>query len=193
VFITGTEVMVTMKAYLDGSGGKDREFLVLAGVAASDRAWGDFENKWREVLAKREGPKPRYLHMNEIGQLKTEYAKDQGWTDVLAGKVVTDCPMYDQTLDKKEFRLFICHVDMEEHKRLEPQGRLLPDAYELCVHFSQQRILKWYLDNFAATFPQELHYYLTRMKSPKDGLSDAGLKARRQAVGYPRIGTQSRA
>jgi hypothetical protein len=158
--ISEKDILIAMKAYLDGSGGNNTEFLVLAGVAADDAAWDRFDHGWNGVLADRIDPKPLYLHMHEVNALTEGFRKELGWTDDLAAKVATDCLMYAQTLDKQRFRTFLCSIDMKAYRALEAEGALLPDCYDLCVYFSPVRILKWYMSRLNEATPRpELHYY----------------------------------
>jgi hypothetical protein len=151
-------VHVCLKAYLDGSGKKESHFIVLSGVAADDRAWHGFEDQWKKILAERT-PKAEYLHMNEIGTLTEGFSMERGWTEELAGKLVTDCLMYLQTLDKERFRIFTCSMDLDSYREIRSKGGLLPDCHDFCVYYSPQRILDWYLARFNDTYPQELNYF----------------------------------
>ncbi len=49
--IFGHEVLVSVKAFFDSSGRIDgSRFVVLAGVAASEKVWGEFDVRWDEIL-----------------------------------------------------------------------------------------------------------------------------------------------
>jgi len=155
-----------MKAYFDGSGDKDSEFLVLSGVAASDATWANFQSHWNAILTNRTPVAP-YVHMRELAPLRKAFSKKLGWDDFKADRLVTNCLMYAQRLDKNDFRTFTCSIDLEEYRRLITQGESLPDYYELCSYFCPEQILKWYLNNFAERFPEELHFYFDQNERHK--------------------------
>jgi hypothetical protein len=151
-------ILVAMKAYFDGSGKRESDFLVLSGVAADDKTWGGFDTESCRILSDRE-PKAPYLHMQELSSLNGSFKAENGWNDENAHKLVTDCLMYAQSMDKEKFRTFTCSIDMAAYRDLQADGSLLPGCYELCVFFSPQRVLKWYIQRFNDAFPQELHYF----------------------------------
>jgi hypothetical protein len=57
--------LVAMRFYFDGSEGKDDEsddWLTLAGFAACDVFWDDFDKKWKTMLRERYPVAP-FIHM----------------------------------------------------------------------------------------------------------------------------------
>ena len=144
--VSGKEILVAMKAYLDGSGyrgkGKNKQssdFLVLTGVAATDAAWGSFDEDWRKILANRE-PKAPYVHMRELVPLAKPFLAELGWDEHKADRLVTNCLMYAQHLDKKKFRTFTCTVDLEAYNAIIARGDKLPSPYSLCAYYSPEKI-----------------------------------------------------
>ncbi len=70
-------VAVTGKAYYDGSGKKDTQFLTLAGYAGTLPAWLQFEEAWAKVL---ERHNCSFLHMADAFFLRNEFSFANGWT-----------------------------------------------------------------------------------------------------------------
>jgi Protein of unknown function (DUF3800) len=151
----GNERLVAMKAYFDGSGSAHSHFLILSGVVATDPIWSDFETNWSRILKDRQIPAP-YLHMKELIALQGAF---KGWGKEAASKLVWDCMMYAQILDKNDFRSFSCTIDMKDHREMKNLGAPLPDPYALCCRFCPELILDWYVENFSRTYPQELHFF----------------------------------
>jgi hypothetical protein len=151
-----------MKAYCDGSGDKASEFLVLTGVAASDYVWAGFEKQWLKILSTRTPIAP-YFHTSELLALAGDFTVEKGWDQSKASKLLWDCLFYLQHLDKSDFRVFTCTVDMETYRALKLDGRHLPGAYSICSRFSSEMILKWYLQGFHKNYAQaRLHYFFDR-------------------------------
>lgn len=155
-----------MKAYFDGSGQSNSPFLVLAGVVAPDPLWESFESKWRDILSSRE-PQAPYIHMKELIPLKGAFTAEQGWNQTNASKLIWDCLLYAQHLDKNDYRSFTCSVDMDAYKELKERGNRLPGIYAMCSRFCPQMVLKWYLKDFPNNFPQELHFFFDQGEKQK--------------------------
>jgi len=152
------ESIPSMKAFLDCSGSKKKNFLVLSAVAATDNAWGDFADHWKKMLADRE-PKAPWLHMRQLAHLRGPFKAEHGWDADKAAKLVTDALVYAQHLDKQDFKLFTCSIDMREYRKVEDQGIPLPHYYSLCNRYTAVEVMKWYLAKFHDVFPQELNFY----------------------------------
>ena len=79
----GTELLIAMKCYFDGSGdGKDAngdEWITLGGVAAVDRAWADFDLRWTRMFKERYPIAP-YIHMIELTDHNDPFTRVNGWT-----------------------------------------------------------------------------------------------------------------
>src|ERR1039458_3865080 len=69
----GSELLIAMKCYFDGSEGQDTNgdsWVTLAGLAAPDRSWSGFESAWGGMLHKRYPIAPRSEeHTSELQSL----------------------------------------------------------------------------------------------------------------------------
>jgi len=149
----GSEVTVAMKAYCDGSGDKGADFLVLTCVAASDHVWIGFEREWKLLLENRD-PRASHVHACDMFALEGEFTKEKGWDKAKVSKLMWDCFLYAQHLDKKDFCVFTCTVDMEAYRRIRGTGLRLPHPYAICSRFCSEMVLKWYLQDFSKNFAQ---------------------------------------
>jgi Protein of unknown function (DUF3800) len=150
-----------MKAYLDGSGDKCSDFLVLTGIAASDSVWAGFEKEWGDLLKNR-SPEAPFVHACDMNALQNEFSRENGWDENRVSRLFWDCIMYAQHLDKQDFRVITCTVDMEAYRDIRSRGRL-PHPYAICSRFCSELIMKWYLKDFAKNFPKgKLNYFFDR-------------------------------
>jgi hypothetical protein len=172
-----------MKAFFDGSGDKASDFLVLTGVAAQDHVWDKFEFGWNEVLQNR-SPIATQLHTVDLLAGAKEFSRDNGWTKEKHWAFLWDCIKYAQTLDKLDFRVFTCTVDMGSYRELQAQGHRLPGFYSMCSRFSPELILKWYLKEFERNFRMgELHYYFDRGERHKGAFERRWIAGRKSGKG----------
>ena len=187
-----------MIAFLDGSGVKASDFLVLTGVAAQDYLWDRFEPGWSEVLQNR-SPIASQLHTVDLLAGAKEFSRTNSWTQEKCWALLWDCVKYAQTLDKLDFRVFTCTIDMGAYRELKAKGNRLPGYYAMCSRFSPELILKWYLEkmninsrfswrlspgkptgpNRSRPAPTPLHRSCARRGNPRPG------KARRHACWLP--------
>lgn len=151
-----------MKAYCDGSGDRGTEFLVLTAVAARDSVWTEFEKEWANLLSHRT-PKATHVHACDMFSLAEDFTREKGWDEAKVSKLLWDCFLYARHLDKKEFCVFTCTVDMEAYRRIRGCGFRLPHPYAICSRFCSEMVLKWYLQDFAKNYVQgKLNYYFDR-------------------------------
>jgi hypothetical protein len=147
-----------MKAFFDGSGGAEMNFMVLTGVYATDNLWAKFDDRWREILAAR-SPAAPYLHMRELTSFNGAFTRDKGWDVTKTSSLVNDCMMYVQGLDKQDYRSFTCTIDMLAYREIRARGDKLPNPYRILSRFSPELVLQHYLKKFADNYPQEIHYF----------------------------------
>lgn len=156
------EVLVAMKAYLDGSGDRGTDFLVLTAVAATDYVWAGFEKEWKSILENRDPVAP-FVHACDMWTLDKEFAAEKGWDRAKVSKLFWDCFLYAQHLDKTDFCVFTCTVDMEAYRRIRGLELRLPHPYSICSRFCSEMVLKWYLEDFSKNYVQgKLNYYFDR-------------------------------
>jgi Protein of unknown function (DUF3800) len=171
-----------MKAFLDGSGDKASDFLILTGVAAHDYVWDKFEIGWGEVLKSRL-PIASQLHTVDLLAGAKEFSRDNGWTKEKHWALLWDCVKYAQTLDKLDFRVFTCTIDMGIYREMKSQGHKLPGFYSMCSRFSPELILKWYLKDFEKNFRvgRELHYFFDRGERHKGAFERRWIAGRKKS------------
>lgn len=158
--VTGQEVLVAVKAFLDSSGELQKsDIVVLAGVAATEGVWQGFETKWDEVLKARDPIAP-YLHMKELIKGRGPFSNENGWDDVKRQQLLTDCVMYVQHLDKNLFRTFICSIDMVRYRELEADDSLiLPPAIDMLNYYVPTQIFKWFTGQINTLILREMYYH----------------------------------
>lgn len=157
--IGGSEVLIALKAYCDGSGDAKRsEFIVLAGVAAEESVWACFEREWAQVLGNR-SPVAPYLHMNEVVSGNGSFSDKNGWDETKREHLVRDCLFYAQTMDKLLFRSFVCSLDMKKYREIKASIPKFPSVPTLCNRYVGIQIFRWYLENFTTWKTPELYYF----------------------------------
>jgi hypothetical protein len=64
----GNDILIAMKCFWDGSYGESEsgdEWITLAGFAAPDAVWAEFDDRWNTMLKERYPIAP-YIHMIEM-------------------------------------------------------------------------------------------------------------------------------
>ena len=124
--------------------------MTLAGFAADDSIWADFDNEWNRILSQSNDRRPSapYLHMREATKLKGPFTYKNGWNLRRVGNLVTDLLMYMQHVDKQRFRQFGCTVDLDAYRRLTAEGFAFNDPIDICNEFCPFSVLAWYWCDF---------------------------------------------
>lgn len=155
--------LIALESYFDGSadgkGWRDSSLVTLAGVAADDAVWADFDKSWREVLnddSRR--PKAKYLHMREATKGKGPFTYKNGWNLKKVGFLITDLLMYMQTVDKKRFRQFGCTIDVDAYRKLAAHGYSFNDPIDICNEFCPFSVLAWYHSEYPGII-HSAHYF----------------------------------
>lgn len=133
-----------MRAYLDSSGKLEGSYLTLAGFAANEDLWDQFEKKWDEILSSHRPPTP-YIHMWELAHYEKEFDKVKGWNNRTGFELVMKCLGYMNRLDKQKFRMFYCAVDLSAHRNLIGETYQIPSPVELCNKHCSEAVFNWYL------------------------------------------------
>jgi len=139
--------------------------VTLAGFAADDSVWAEFNTEWRKVLSdSSRRPAAPYLHMREATKLKGPFTYKNGWNLQRVGFLVTDLLMYMQHVDKKRFRQFACTVDLVAYRKLTDEGFSFNDPIDICNEFCPFSVLAWY----AVDYPVLLHsaHYFFDIEEP---------------------------
>ena len=105
-----------LRAFYDGSGkGEDRNskspFLTLAGIAAYDNVWSDFERAWRDLLAKHH---MCFLHMQDFAGVVGCF---DGKTRLEAERAVDDFVALISSLDTAQYHAYGCTINLDDFKR----------------------------------------------------------------------------
>jgi len=141
--LSGQEVIVGVKAYLDRSGQAASRYVTLAAFAGPDVEWAQFEKGWAETL--RTGFLPvDYFHVREaLGRHeKSPFSWKRGWerTHVwnLLGKLIV---YIGQNFNRGRLTMHSCVIDMDAWRELTSQGIRLPSDVELCNRYVSQYIV----------------------------------------------------
>jgi hypothetical protein len=118
-----------MKCYYDGSGdGVDKngdKWITLAGVAATDSAWADFDIKWNRMLRERYPVAP-YIHMIEVMDHNDPFDQKNGWDLPKKPQLISDAIVILSQMDKDEFRWFRCSINESAVDRIARDGEYFP-------------------------------------------------------------------
>lgn len=149
--------MVALESYFDGAhigqGWTNGSLVTLAGFAAEDTIWAEFDDHWRAILSEdKSRPKAKYLHTQEAVHGKREFGYRNGWNTKKVFSLVIDVLKYLQTLDKQRFRQFACTVDLTAHRKLVAEGHKLDDPIAIC-NGCPYTVLAWY----SADYPGLIH------------------------------------
>lgn len=108
--------------YFDEAGGKDQEFVVVAGWASTVEQWERFAIDWRLMLAKHGVP---YLHMKEYSASKGSYRKWKGQEGTRAA-FLRDSADVISSLAQAGFVVFVAYQTFD----------LVNEKYELAEKFN---------------------------------------------------------
>jgi hypothetical protein len=142
-----------------GKSWREGDSITLAGYAADDAIWSDFDNEWNRILADdRTRPKAAYLHMKEAAHLEGIFSWRNGWNRKKVEFLMTDLLMYLQTLDKKRLRQFACSIDLKAYRAVKAEGWNMPDPVDLCNGYCPEGVLVWYLGEYPGVI-DAAHYF----------------------------------
>ncbi|MGO9642964.1 MAG: hypothetical protein ACLP1Y_16845 [Candidatus Acidiferrales bacterium] len=134
--------------------------MTLAGFAAEDSLWADFDINWRRILGdNRKRPKAAYLHMREAVHCKGEFSHHNGWNLSKVQSLLLDLLQYLKTVDKQRFRQFSCTIDLEAQKKLQQEGLDLEDPIDRCNRLCPEMVLNWYMAKHPALIIHSAHYF----------------------------------
>jgi hypothetical protein len=148
VNLRGRDILIAIKVHLDSSGKSTvDQFITLAGFAAPDELWANFENEWSQIMTNH-SPKSAYVHMKEINSLTKGFEPRFGWNHQNAFGLAGACLAYMSRLDKERFRMFYCTVDIGAWRKLKGEGYELPEPIEMCNEFCVYGVQLWYAYKF---------------------------------------------
>lgn len=168
----GRHVLVALQSYFDGSyagsGWREGNWVTLAGFAAEDIIWIDFDKNWNDILHDdSQRPRAEFLHMKEAAHLSGSFSWKHGWNLKKVYSLVMDLLMYVQTVDKKRLRQFACSIDLNAYRKLLGQGFQIPDPIEICNGHCPEGVLVWYLGEHPGII-SAAHYFFDQSEPFKD-------------------------
>jgi len=128
-----------LRAYYDGSGKSHgpTSHLTLAGIAACDSVWPEFESAWKAVLAKHPGI--TQLHMTDAMAVpkRGEFAE---WSQKQVDALIIDFLNAVAPFRSRHIMAISCTVDLDDHMRAKRAIPNLRSPESMCVDFCTGRI-----------------------------------------------------
>jgi hypothetical protein len=141
----GSELLVAMKCYFDGSEGTDTSgdtWLTLAGFAATDKSWGGFEGTWNTMLRERYPIAP-YVHMWQIISGTDPFERVNGWTKGRVVSLVSDA--VELLKNRDSLHAFSCRVNISARQRIIDEGHSVYEPARLCAEMCHSLSRRWSL------------------------------------------------
>lgn len=159
--------MAALHSYFDGSytGRKWTEggFVTLAGFAADDSMWAEFDVNWKRILAdNRNRPSAAYLHMKEAAHLEGEFSIRNGWNLKKVSFLINDLLMYLGSMDKLRFHEFACTIDLSAQAKIENEGIELEDPITRCNRLCPEAVLQWYFVKYPDKVIHSAYFFFDR-------------------------------
>lgn len=145
VLLSGKEIIVGVKAYLDRSGQNKASFVTLAAFAAPDVTWRYFEEGWYEILETAFRPVP-YFHMVEALGLRqrTPFDRNLGWKRTHVWELVFKLVQYMSNFGRGSLTMHSCVIDMNAWRELVACGCDIPSEITLCNRYVSQYIVQMF-------------------------------------------------
>jgi hypothetical protein len=126
---------VAIKAYYDSSGKIDNpneRFLVLAGFAAPDSVWPQFESAWGDVL-KEYGV--CWFHMSELMALQGLFSREKGWDEGRRRAFILGLMNVWGKFVGERLQAYSCCLVLEDYRRISGENPSLEKkkAEEVCL------------------------------------------------------------
>jgi hypothetical protein len=138
-----------MKCYFDGSEGQDKNghtWLTLAGYAAPDRFWINFDIEWQAMLRDRYPVAP-YIHMIDILDWHDPFERVNGWDETKKDKLIEDAIRLLEEMNRFHFRSFICAIDLTARDNLVEKGHPVSDPFVICAELCVGNPIAWWNDS----------------------------------------------
>ena len=118
-----------LKAYYDSSGTNDEEskVLTLAGVAASEHTWLQFEADWKRIL---NSYGEKSFHMSKVMSLP-----HRGWEKEKVRSFINDIFNVIGKLRTKHFKIYTCSIILNDYRRAKSDIPGLRPPEAICVNF----------------------------------------------------------
>lgn len=145
VRLSGKEIIVGVRAYLDRSGQRKASFVTLAAFAAPDITWRYFEEGWYEILEDAFRPVP-YFHMIEALGLRQQspFDRNLGWERKHVWELVFKLAQYMSNFGRGSLTMHSCVIDMNAWRELVAQGCDIPSEIYLCNQYVSHYIVKMF-------------------------------------------------
>lgn len=134
-------------AYLASSGTLEDRYMTLAGVAADQQMWAEFNAAWARILGQH-SPPAEYIDMWETCGLTGGFTAAAGWNHESAFALATECLTYMAQLDTKRFTMVYCGVDTFAYRKLRDQGHQVARPTYLCNTYCCEALAGWALRHY---------------------------------------------
>ena len=141
----GTELLIAMKCFFDGSEGTDIHgdtWITLAGFGAPDKSWENFDRVWSRMLHGRYPIAP-YIHMWKIAHGEDPFERRAGWTQEKIAALVSSAVQLLENRDK--MHSFSCRVNLSARQRILNEGYVVYDPERLCAEMCHALFRRWSL------------------------------------------------
>jgi hypothetical protein len=139
--------LIAMNCYFDGSiGGNSDQWMTLASIVASDRAWAPLQSDW-EIMLKSRYPVAPYIHMTDLITGNDPFERLNGWTDEKVDGLVSDAETLLNSVDKSQMYSAVFSIDKKACDRVRADGHPVPDPSVVCAEFCIYHPLGRYVDN----------------------------------------------
>lgn len=154
-----------MKSFFDGSVGRDEngdEWVTLAGIAATDSAWAQFDERWTKMLANRYPVAP-YIHMIELLSDNDPFEPIVGWEFCNKQALIQDAVVLLSQVNKQEFVMAWSTINESARLRHEAEGGDVHDsAYVQCAADCMFMTVGLYTSNVPDELQEPLYVFYDR-------------------------------
>jgi Protein of unknown function (DUF3800) len=168
---------MSLRVYSDSSGKLENHFMALAAFSGNDEIWAKFETDWREILSANV-PKAEYIHMKEVSRQMGEFDWRKGWNQQLSFGLVNKCLSYMSQLDKDQFHMFYCGIDLDAWRKLKLKFPDIIDPIGICNRYCSEIVLTLHLLKYPEYISdpdvpvEDVHYFFDRNEYFKQPFQD---------------------
>lgn len=154
-----------MRAYFDGSVGQDEKgdaWITYARIAATDRAWAEFDEKWSKMLGSRYPIAP-YIHMIELLDNEDPFEEHVGWCYERKRQLIQDAVVLLSQMNKAGFVMTWSAMPESERLRLKESGAdVAEDPYLHCAADCMFLTVGFYMLNVPVTNQEPIYVFYDR-------------------------------